>query len=261
MLTSEIPDVFAKAVADVTPSYDSTNDPDQEPITINLPERSGGQRRMPATTMRVCPRGCHIALAHRWETRCDRCGQTINSGAVGLRTHFADDRQPGCVDGHYGWQHQCGEVMPPTERIVDLMEAFDEPEIIGHVDRFGGQARRQANEAGADPDLAEWDAVIDLAHQWLNMQMLALHGEIADEQQQAASEVGRRLLDDLTEAQHALDNSVNPDDAVITGSDIEPSVQLDEDGDLLAWDYDPRSPYGEPIVITTRDLHEWRNHA
>jgi hypothetical protein len=56
-----------------------------------------------------------------------------------------------------------------------MVEALDDEQIIGHVDRFGGKARREANEAGEDPDIAEWAAIADLAQQWINMQLLALH--------------------------------------------------------------------------------------
>lgn len=146
MRTSEIPDTFARTIADVAPRYDRTDDPNQEPIVINLPEGSGGTRRLSATTVRVCRNGCHFVLA---------CPPT----AV----------VPRCVNGVLNWQHN------HASRVVDMVEALDDEQIIGHVDHFGGKARRQANEAGTNPDVAEWDAIADLAQQWIDMQLLALH--------------------------------------------------------------------------------------
>lgn len=205
---------------------------EQEQVAVDLPD---GTYRVPPTTVRICARGCHLVVAHRWETRCDRCHQSIRSGAVGLHTHLGEPPNP-CIDGAIDWQHGCGEWMPPTEHIIDLDDYDD--------------AVEQEDEADRETD----EAMADLAHEIVAGAIVALHTEIADEQREAAEEVRRRLLADLHEALLALRDGAEPDD-VATGSDWDPGVAYDELMDeWVAWAPDPQHPDGEPIVVTASDF-------
>jgi predicted DNA-binding transcriptional regulator AlpA len=215
------------------------------PIRI---ETTDGQHRVPPTTVRVCPQGDHLAVAHRWENRCDRCGQGIISGAVGLHTHFGDERQPRCVDGNYDWQHQCGEVMPPTERVLDLHD----DETIERLERAAERARQWAHEVGEQEHEAVADAIADLGERIVDETIVALHREVGEEQHEAAGEVRRRLLGELNEALRQLADGADPED-VADGDDMEPGVQI-EDGEPLAWDHDPTDPDGPPILVTPADF-------
>ena len=74
-----------------------------------------------------------------------------------------------------------------------------------------------------------------------------LKAEVDRERQDAHKQVWRGLFDQLDHALRQVHQGAQPED-VITGDDMEPGVDI-ENGELLAWDYDPLDPDGGPLVV------------
>jgi predicted DNA-binding transcriptional regulator AlpA len=240
--TTDAHDQLIAAIHEIAAKIDGL----EGPIRLDLPD---GQYLVPETTVRVCTRGDHLAVAHRWERRCDGCHQSITDGAVGLHIHFTDGLHPRCIDGYHGWQHGCSEPMPPTERIVDL----DNAEIINQLADAVEQARLWAREVGEEEHEAVTDAIAGLAQRIVTEVIAELYQQVSDKQQKAASEVRRRLLGELNYALRRLADGADPDD-VATGDYMAPGVQVEPGEPPLAWDHDPLDLDGPPIVVTPADF-------
>jgi hypothetical protein len=234
-------DMLVTAVRDVARDYNAL----QEPITIKL---SNETARVPPTTARVCPKGCHLAVAHRWERRCDGCGQDIATGAVGLHTHFEDPSQPRCIGGHYGFQHQCGYRMPPTEHIVDL--SYDAVE--GLLPDPASSTYRQAYIDGLDIHKEINDDIELLAERIVKRALAELVAQVEDEQDRAVEGIRQRLLDDLRLTLDLVEQGYSVEDLDLAHP-LDPGVHY-EDGEFDAWDIDPRDGDGGPIIVTPADL-------
>lgn len=246
MTTTALTDQLIGHVRDVADYYDELGQGLSD-VRLDLPD---GTYEVPPTTVRVCPRGCHLAVAHRWHGECDRCGQTLRTGAVGLATHLGEPPNP-CIDGGHDWQHGCGEWNSPTERIIDL--ATDEVEA--ELDERVEQARRGALD-DADADAGADEAIHAYAEELVRGAIVALHEEIAEDRQTEAERVRQRLLRELNDALLKLRDGADPDD-VVTGSELHPGVHRDEAvvGGWVAWDLDPRGePGDEPIAVTLGDF-------
>jgi predicted DNA-binding transcriptional regulator AlpA len=187
----------------------------------------------PPIDVRLCPLGCHIVAAHRWERRCDRCHQGIKSGAVGLHHAFGGSRTR-CMVGKHSWEHHCGEPMPPTEHVEDI----DTDEINNQLDQLLAEA--------SDGDELE-GAIYELGWQLVKKAVVALKRQVDRERQDAQKQVWRGLFNQLDHALRQVHQGAPPED-VITGDDLEPGVDV-EDGELLAWDFDPLDPDGGPLVV------------
>lgn len=244
--TAALTDRLIGHVRDVADHYDGLGQGLSD-VRLDLPD---GVYRVAATTVRVCPRGCHLAVAHRWHAACDRCGQTLRTGAVGLATHFGEPRNP-CLDGGYDWQHGCGEWNSPTEQLVELATDEVEAELGERVE----QARR-GDLDDEDADAAADETIHTYAEELVCGAIVALHQEIAEECEAEAERVRQRLLRDLNDALLRLRDGADPED-VATGSELTPGVHRDEAvvGGWVAWDLDPRGELGdEPIAVTLADF-------
>jgi DNA-binding protein YbaB len=234
-------DMLVTAVRDVARDYNAL----QEPVMLKL-KGDRDQVRVPPTSMRVCPKGCHLAVAHRWERRCDGCGQDIAAGAIGLHTHFETTDQPRCIGGHYRFQCFCGTLMPPTEHIVGL--EYDAVE--GLLPDPASSAYRQAYIDGLDVHKEINDDIDKLAERIVKRALAELMDQVDDEQQREVEEIRQRLLDNLRSTLELIDQGYSVEDLDLTHP-LDPGVHY-EDGEFDAWDIDPRD--GDPIVVTPADL-------
>lgn len=192
----------------------------------------------PAMNVRVCPHGCHIVAATRWERRCDRCHQAIQAGAVGF-DHAFGDLTTRCMVGRNSWRHHCGEPMPPSEHA----ENIDTDAINLNLDAL-------VNEARDDGELD--DAIDEFAWRLVKQTIMQLKADVDRERMDAHKQTWRALFDQLDHALREVHQGVPPEE-VVTGDDMEPGVQL-EDGELRAWDFDPLAQDGEPLTITPKDF-------
>lgn len=160
----------------------------------------------------ICPAGDHLRVVSRWESRCGRCGQSIKSGNVGPDTW---DDEAGCNQGHYSFQHGCGELNLPIE--VTILDPGDYPSLEDLIDSA----------------IAE------------------LKSDIAQERSEARDKLARTLREDLTAALARLRDGADPED-VTTGDDFEPGVYR-PNGEWVAWAVDP-TVEGDTIDVTERGL-------
>jgi len=237
--------MLVTAVRDVARDYNAL----REPITVKVGDKSA---RIPPTTARVCPKSCHLAVAHRWERRCDSCGQDIAAGAIGLYTHFEDPTQPRCIGGHYDFQHGCGAVMPPTEHIVDL--EYDAVE--GLLPDPASSTYRQAYIDGLDIHKEINDVVEQLAERIVKRALVELHDQVEDEQQRRVASIRQLLRDQLRLTLNRVAQGYSVEDLDLAHP-LDPGVHY-EDGEFDAWDIDPREGHQGPIVVTLQDLEEDR---
>jgi hypothetical protein len=234
-------DILIETVRDFARDYNALEDT----ITLQLGRR---QVRVPPTSIRVCPKGDHLIVAHRWQQLCDHCRQGIKAGAVGLAHHFTDNPSPRCIDGAHCWQHFCGEAMPPTEHVVDLDDDQAQVMLKDHVDA----AERQARKEDSHVEVLVDEAINDLAEWFVKKALVELHDQVADEQQQAAEGIRQRLLGKLRSKLDRVEQGYSVEDLDLAHP-LDPGVHY-EDGGFDAWDIDPRGGHGGPIVVTPSDL-------
>jgi hypothetical protein len=177
-VTTAYYDQFIDALRRLADLYDS------QPVTI---KQEDGLWTVPPTTIVVCSYDTHLITAHRWQSSCHNCGQALKTGAVGTRLYPWSSSTTPCLDGGINggvtdWQHGCGEVIPPTQHVLDLME------MSGIVDDSVNSARWRAIDLKdiVEPQKAIENAVQRIASSLIEKEIAYLHAAVASQQEETS---------------------------------------------------------------------------